>query len=1118
MPQPDAPPPEAKPAPQRSVAPGSRETADRLFQQGNERYADGQLREAVQSWSSARNVYIQIGDRDGAARSSDMINRAYKANADQLFQQGNEQYAAGQFNEAWQSWSSARQRYRGIGDRAGEARSLTNIGLANVASGRYQFAISSGEEAISIARAIGDRPLEFNALMLLGDANYRYYVDNRDTDQLTDKSVVAVSYYQQALGVAQQLGDRANERQLLEALSNITLGRNRYEQAVDYYRQALSIDQQTGDPQVESQTLRGLGNAYLGLGNFQAAIEQYQQALSLNQQLDDFPGKALILQGLGSAYVGQSQYQQAIDSYQQALALAQQVGDRTVEVDILNKLGSTYSSIQQYQQAVESYQQVVDIARESGNAEWQRRALLNLGDSQIKLSNYQPAIEAYQSVLGMTSLRLREGDQAARVLGRLGLANVYASQGQYQQATEQLDQVNNFWALAETNSPLQAEILQRFGDVHFNLGQYQQAIDAYGGALNAARKHSNLAVEAASLEGLGNTYNSLGQGDQANRYFQEAKAVYGQLGTFSANPETALDRARATGNRAEESRLLIAQGDDYGAKAQYQDAIAAYEESLQIARDIGARPEESLALVGLGNAYRDLGDYPQALDHYSQGLAVAHEIGQREVEAQALNSLGWIHLNQGSLVDAEKAFSEAVAVYDSLRDTGLADAYKVSLFERQVSAYKGLEQTYTLQEKPEAALEAAERGRARAFVDMLAQNLSDQQTEQFTAAPPNFAAIQAIARTERSVLVEYSVVESGPDSPSLYIWVVQPGGQLNFRKVKLTEDTADLASLVTNSREAIGVRGRGGFEIALSSQSTESNQQLRQLHQLLIEPIADLLPTNPRDRVTFIPQGPLFLVPFAALQNEAGQYLIEQHTILTAPSIQVLALSRQQHAPRRIGSTYSPQKLLLVGNPTMPSVWNPDTNQRSPLPPLPGSEQEVRAIAATYRAEALTGENATEAVVKQRIGDAMVVHLATHGLLEYGDPQSSNGQDVPGAIALAPGNGEDGLLTSTEILEDIKLSAEIVVLSACDTGRGDITGDGVIGLSRSLMAAGTPTVIVSLWSVPDAPTAQLMMAFYRQLLQEETRDQALRQAMLETMRDHPNPADWAAFTFIGLGE
>ncbi|HEY9727340.1 MAG TPA: CHAT domain-containing protein [Chroococcales cyanobacterium] len=137
---------------------------------------------------------------------------------------------------------------------------------------------------------------------------------------------------------------------------------------------------------------------------------------------------------------------------------------------------------------------------------------------------------------------------------------------------------------------------------------------------------------------------------------------------------------------------------------------------------------------------------------------------------------------------------------------------------------------------------------------------------------------------------------------------------------------------------------------------------------------------------------------------------------------------------------------------------------------------------------------------------------------------SLKGQGVPGAIALAPDSQTkeeagaiNGLLTSSEIL-DLKLNAELVVLSACDTGKGIITGDGVIGLSRSLISASVPSMIVSLSSVPDSPTASLMTEFYRQLQQNSDKATALRQAMLTTMKQHPNPRNWAAFTLIGEAE
>ena len=177
------------------------------------------------------------------------------------------------------------------------------------------------------------------------------------------------------------------------------------------------------------------------------------------------------------------------------------------------------------------------------------------------------------------------------------------------------------------------------------------------------------------------------------------------------------------------------------------------------------------------------------------------------------------------------------------------------------------------------------------------------------------------------------------------------------------------------------------------------------------------------------------------------------------------------------------------------------------LSALPHSETEAKAIAKLFKTQALTGKSATKAAVLQRLSQARIVHFATHGLLD-------RIRGLDSAIALAPDENDNGLLTAEEIL-DLHLNADLVVLSACNTGLGRITGDGAIGLSRALIAAGTSSVIVSLWAVPDATTADLMVKFYQNLDRTGNKARSLRYAMLETMQQHPNPRDWAAFTAIG---
>ncbi len=369
--------------------------------------------------------------------------------------------------------------------------------------------------------------------------------------------------------------------------------------------------------------------------------------------------------------------------------------------------------------------------------------------------------------------------------------------------------------------------------------------------------------------------------------------------------------------------------------------------------------------------------------------------------------------------------------------------------------------------------------------------------------------------------------------------MVKPTGEVAFAQSSLqdlqtTEGRSGLQTLIDNMRlDDLTARGRSiSFmeDTAVTSQAVDRIRQqattfqyLQRLHRLLIAPIAQHLPTDPNQRVIFIPQRELFFVPFPALQTADGKFLIEKHTITTSPAIQVLQLTKERREKiergRGTASFLSrPASILIVGNPTMPKIGNPPQQLSS----LPGAENEAKAIAKLLNASALVGSQASKSAIVAQMQSARLIHLATHGLLD-----DYRGLGIPGAIALAPDPTPSanalpsippGLLTASEIL-NLKLQADLVVLSACDTGRGRITGDGVIGLSRSLISAGTPSVLVSLWKVPDDSTSFLMQEFYKNFQKPGTnKAQALRQAMLTTLKQYPEPKDWAAFTLIGEAE
>lgn len=604
---------------------------------------------------------------------------------------------------------------------------------------------------------------------------------------------------------------------------------------------------------------------------------------------------------------------------------------------------------------------------------------------------------------------------------------------------------------------------------------------------------------------------------------------------------------------------------------QGESALPPLQAVLKLYREIGDRKAEAYTLANLGVAYELLENPAQALDYLQQSLQISRNLQDKALEGDILSSLGRVYLQANNLKDAQTSLSQAINIWEALRE-GLRDQNKRILFEQQSHTYRTLQKVFIAQNQIGEALEIAERGRARSIADLLAQNLSANSTAKLTSEPLTVAKIQQIAKAQDSTLVEYSIIEDDfkplipeprplvPDNPesgldfylyvnsdeqkkqqpeALYIWVIQPTGDIEFRRVSLKEfwkqDSQSLSEIILATRDAIGVRGRGlGVVSRVEGESSQqSSRQLKQLYQLLIQPIAELLPKNPDAHVTFIPQSSLFLVPFAGLQDENGRYLIEQHTILTAPSIQVLDLTRTA----RQQLTGNTSDVLVVGNPKMPQFL-PVSNVGNPerLTSLPGAEKEANAIATLFKTQPLIGSQATETAVVGRMPAARMIHFATHGLLDNfvtnfvtkpGETiELSDYKEIgtPGAIALSPADenaialspptNDDGFLTTGEIL-DLKLKAELVVLSACDTGRGDISGDGIVGLSRSFIAVGVPSLVVSLWAVPDAPTASLMTQFYRNLSSNPDKAKALRNAMLTTMKQHPNPIEWAAFTLIG---
>ena len=979
-------------------------------------------------------------------------NQERKEEADRLLKKGYQQYQAGQFQESLQLFQQALTIYQDIGERRWEAVSLIGIGVVYESLYQHEEVINHYKQSLAMFQEIGEQKLTGYLMQSLGNAYYKLGQYEK-----------AIYYNQQSLAIKEEIEDKEGIADSLNNLGLVYRSMGQYEKAIYYNQQSLAIKEEIGHKEGIADSLNNLGLVYENLGQYEKAIYYYQQSLVIQQEIGDKEGIAYSLNNLGLVYENLGQYEKAIYYYQQSLVIFQEIGHKKGIAYSFNNLGNVYNYWRQYKTAIDYYQRSLDLKEEIGDKEGLASSLSSMGNVYYDLGQYEKAIDYEQ--------------QSLTIFQEIGYKEGIANSS------------NNLSVF------------------YYKLGQYEKAIDYEQQSLTIFQ-------EIGYKEGIANSLNNLG-------------LVYEHLG-------------------------------------QYEKAIYYHQQSLAIKEEIGHKEGIADSLNNLGNVYNYWRQYEKAIDYYQKDLAIDREIGDKEGIAVSLNNLGYSLFKSGNLTAAENNLIEAMEMWESLR-VGLLDEQKISIFDTQTSTYRLLQQVFTAQNKTNQALEISERGRARALVELLVKRFSSSQEEQ-SPQYPQIAEIKQIAQQQNATLVQYSVVEN-----QIYIWVISPQGKIDFFDVDIPEDTT-LKELVnqglrctisrecrsgeTSTNELPSTYSRGDLVklnkekqgdlqepwevISFNAQTgiltlthpqfgegtvvTHSQedvielvdsphiqkQNLQKLHQLLIAPIKQFLPEDENDHVIFIPHQELFGVPFPALQDEQGTYLIKHHTILTAPSIQALQLTNQRR--NALGNKdLSQSEFLIVGNPDMPN--NPELpGENVKLTPLPHSETEANNIASQFNSQALIGLVATETTVVEKMKTADIIHLATHGLVQ----DNYTGGSIPGAIALSEDNINDGLLTADELFQlENQLQAQLVVLSACDTGRGAITGDGIIGLSRSLIAAGTPSILVSLWKVPDESTGELMVRFYEHLEASGNKAQALRQAMLETMEERPFPRDWAAFTLIG---
>ena len=784
------------------------------------------------------------------------------------------------------------------------------------------------------------------------------------------------------------------------------------------------------------------------------------------------------------------QLKQCIEQYK---AIADEAGLRSAKIQeaIIAYRQGEYRDADQVLNTVES-----KLERNSADY-WSAKSLRGL--IKLESGDLQGALPELLGARGQ-----QFNDFISEQLNTVGIAEAYYRLGQYRISADMA-------LLSSRNGadPVsRAQAFQILGDINFDLGQPDEAIDYYQKAANLSASIGaggglrNYNSTTTSLIQLGRVYQTLNRTAESRTNLTEAVTLSKQQ--FNNNKTVVMALNAAAMLNLETKNL--------------PEALDQLTEAQNWVRGADDPTVRVITLGNFGHYYEAIGDFDRAISSYTDAINQAANMGDRASEAKLRSAYGQLLLKKKQIKPAIESLERSITLFESLRPR-LIDSERIAIAEQQAKTYELLQSAQVQSGDIQTALLTTERSRARAFVELLAtrsmnnpssrsmmvsENPNIQDSIDITI--PTLENIKSIAKSQNATIVTYAIVNQidnkGRES-ELHTWVIQPNGNIQFKKTELTsknilnseslDATANntlrqIASRSRNTRASIKIEGA-----ALDTKAKMNSNANRLAHELLIEPIEPWLPKNDRDRIIFVPQGALLLVPFAALQDKNGSFLIERHTLQIAPSIQSLSLLKPSQSLQ--------PNPLIVGNPSpMPQDFDP----------LPGSETEATAIASLLHATAITGKNATKRNILTQLSSASVIHLATHGILD-------ESQGLESAIVLANGNltgRPDELLTASEIL-NLKLSATLVDLSACNTGRGKITGDGVIGLSRSFMSAGVPSVVVSLWQVPDAPTSALMIAFYQNLILKMDKAQALRQAMLTTLKVYPNPQDWAGFMLVG---
>ena len=865
---------------------------------------------------------------------------------------------------------------------------------------------------------------------------------------------------------------------------------------------------------------QGLGVIYAHLNRRADALAEFDQVIALR-------GDNIVSYSyMGYVLAGDGRSQQGIANLVKSLSLLQVNPDDLLERQVLIQLGDLYRRAGNYVEAGHTLERLLELARAADDLRGEETALAQLGSLHFRQNSHLEALKYYRLAMevsqAITSRKSKIRTSPQRHLG--GIGEIYYELGDLEAAEQAFREALNLSVVAK-DEKIQGSVLISLGGLYAEHGKFSEALPMYQQALALGEKLSDLTNQLGALRSLSALHRQTGDQQQALLYAQRAlKILEGR------NDPLWLGESW---NSLGYVHLRLRDA---------SSAVVAFQKTLAI--DQTTMPARIVweANSGLAAAYAQLGQRDTALKHYEL----------------AINKMEGARANLGGEVEKAGFFQDKIAVYKEL----------IALLVNGPTKEGGV-----------TAFNYVERARARAFLDQLAEARINAQQLPADLAQQQVELQNRISQLTSRLIQERSLESSkqnkvtigdleknlGQADKQLGDWLLELRRRdpryaalryplpvtLRETQALLDDDTILLSYSLADPESYVFAVSRDAFQVKrLPSESalrehisrllgviTDKNnpapevyrREASQLSQQLLQPVSGMLAG--KKALVIIPDGALHRLPFEVLfQPQVPArgdlrrlpFLIRRFAISYAPSASLLAELRNE--PRQTAA----KSFIGFGDPVyqadvIASTLRSAAADRLNFQPLRYSRSEIDGIAQLFPKddrELFFGDAATEENVKSadRLSAYRLIHFSTHGYVNEARPRFSGlvlSLPHDAASTRAGKQSEDGLLAAYEIF-NLKLKADLVVLSACETGLGkEIKGEGLMSLTRAFMYAGAPSVVVSLWNVNDETAADLMIRFYRHLQSGKTKSEALRQAQLETIRDNGFPFFWAPFILIG---